>query len=241
MAQQRLAAKHLLLLDTGDAIVGDGLLGNQTRGEAIVDAMNLVGYDAMALGPYELSLGPALLRERIQEARFPVLSANVLWSDSGQLVAEPYVILIVEGHRVGVVGLTRVPGETPAGIEVLPPEEALSLVVPELVRLADTVILLTNLPFRPAMDLAQGMPDIDLLIAALPGQLPDRAIRLSNPGTLAVTAEQPLPKHTGRRVGRLVVTVASDGSLGNESWTSVPMGPEIVDNPGMAILLDAYR
>jgi 2',3'-cyclic-nucleotide 2'-phosphodiesterase (5'-nucleotidase family) len=203
--------------------------------------MNLMQYDAMALGPYELSLGPVVLRERIQEAAFPILSANVLDRSSGELVAEPYVVLKVGDHRVAVIGLTRLPKEALDKFEVLDPEQVLTQVVAELEGPADVVILLTNLPFRLAQELAQGLPGIDLLVAALPEQFPDRAVRLSNPGTLAISAEQPVPRHTGRWIGKLVAVLASDGTLGNESWTSVPMGPEIADDPQMAILLNKYQ
>jgi 2',3'-cyclic-nucleotide 2'-phosphodiesterase (5'-nucleotidase family) len=241
VAQQRLAADHLLLLDTGDALIGDGLLANSTMGQVIIDGMNLMGYDAMALGPRELSLGPVLLRQRLREAAFPILSANVQWSDSGQLVTQPYVILDIKGHRIAVVGLTRVPDQNVDGMQVLAPEEVLSQIVDETASQADTIILLTNLPFRPALELVEEVQHVDLLIAALPRQLPDRAVQSSNPGTLAVTAEQPLPKHTGRRVGKLDVTLASDGSLINQVWVSVPMGPGIADDPLMAAVLDEYR
>jgi len=43
----------LLLLDTGDALAGGKRLGDATQGQVIVDGMNLMGYDAMALGPLE--------------------------------------------------------------------------------------------------------------------------------------------------------------------------------------------
>jgi len=41
----------------GDALVGGGILGDITQGEAIVAGMNLMSYDAFALGPKELALG----------------------------------------------------------------------------------------------------------------------------------------------------------------------------------------
>lgn len=202
--------------------------------------MNLMGYDAMALGPKELSLGPALLRERIDEANFPILSANALWRDSRQLVAEPYVILTIGGHRIAVLGLTRLPDEELDGIDVAEPKEAVSFFVVEAANLADTLVLLTNLPLPSAIELAQDLEDLDLLVAALPGQLPQQAIRLSS-GALAIVAEQPLARHVGRRVGRLVVWLESSGSFSSESWSSVPMGSDIADDLEMAVLLDGYR
>jgi len=210
-------------------------------GEAIVAGMNLMGYDAMALGPKELSLGAALLQQRIGEAQFPMLSANVLWSNSRELVAKPYAVFRVDSQRVGVIGLTRLPDEALVDFEVLDPQVVLSRYVSEVGEKADTVVLLTNLGYRASLELVQAVEGIDLLVAALPAQLLDHATRVPGTETLAITAEQSLPRHAGRRVGRLVVTVGSDGSLSGESWRSVPMGSEIADDPEMRILLDEYR
>jgi 2',3'-cyclic-nucleotide 2'-phosphodiesterase (5'-nucleotidase family) len=222
-------------------LVGGGLLGDATRGEVIVAGMNLMGYDAMALGPNELSLGLDLLRQRMAEAEFPMLSANLVLSGTQDLVAQPYTILGVGDHRLGVIGLTRLPDVPQAGFEVLDPQETAARYVPEVTEQADIVLLLTNLKFWAGIALAEAVPGIDLVVAALPGQLPTQAMRLPGTGTLAITAEQPFPRHTGRRVGRLVVTVESDGSLTGESWTSEAMGNQLADDRLMKALLDGYR
>ena len=78
-------------------------------GEDIVAGMNLMGYDAMAIGPVELGLGAATLRQRLGEAEFPMLSANVLWSDDQGHVGDPYAILQAGSYRIGLIGLTRFP------------------------------------------------------------------------------------------------------------------------------------
>lgn len=212
-----------------------------TQGEVIVAGMNQMGYDAMALGPKELSLGPEVLGQRIAEAQFPMLSANAVLSATGELLAEPYTILEVSGYRLGIIGLTRVPAETLAGVRVMDPGAAAAEYVPRVAKQADAVVVLTNMGFRGALALAQAAPGIDLLIAALPGQLPTQAVPVPETGTLAVTAEQPMARHTGRRVGRLVVEVASDGSLADESWVSVPMDKTLADDLQMQVLLDGYR
>jgi len=230
-----------LLLDTGDALIGDGILGNLTQGEAVVAGMNLMGYDAMAVGAKELSLGVDVLRQRMAEAEFPMLSANVVLAESGDLLAQPYAILEIAGRRVGIVGLTRVPGEPLADYRVLDPEQAARQYVPEIAGQVDTVVVLTNMYYRKAMAMADTVPGIDLIVTSLNSQLPSLAVRTPVSGTLAVTAEQPLSKHTGRRVGRLVATLNSDGSLSGESWTSVPMDGTIADDQEMQRLLDRYR
>jgi 2',3'-cyclic-nucleotide 2'-phosphodiesterase (5'-nucleotidase family) len=229
------------VLDTGDALVGGGVLGDQTQGEVIVAGMNLMGYDAMALGPKELSLGLELLRQRMEEAEFPMLSANVLLTGTEELVAPPYAILDVGDHLVGIIGLTREPGQVMPGFQVLDPQEAAGRYLPLVAQEADTVVILTNLGYRQAEELAGAVAGIDLVVAALPNQLPSRAARLPATGTLLVTAEQPVTRHTGRRVGKLRVTMEADGSLTDEAWESREMDLQIPDNPEMQALLDDFR
>jgi 2',3'-cyclic-nucleotide 2'-phosphodiesterase (5'-nucleotidase family) len=231
----------VVLLDTGDALVGGGMLGDLTQGEAIVAGMNLMHYDAMALGPLELSLGLDVLRQRMQQAEFPMLSANVVVSGTEALVAQPYTVLDIGSHRLGVLGLTRLPAEPGNQFRVLDPQDAAARYLPELESQADVVVVVTNLPYTSGLALASALPGIHLLIAALPDQLPEQAVRAPETGTLVVTAEQSLPLHSGRRVSRLAVTAGEDGTLSGETWVSVAMGPEISDDPQMAQLLDKYR
>ena len=76
-------AEHVLLLDAGDTL-GDTLIAHQTRGSAVVAAMNALRYDAMVIGNHEPDFGSAALRARIGEARFPVLAANIENRYTGQ-------------------------------------------------------------------------------------------------------------------------------------------------------------
>jgi len=78
----------------------------QSQGKVIVDAMNLMGYDAMALGGADLQLGEDVLRRLIADARFAVLSANVIVQSTGELFTAPYTLLKIGGRKVGIIGLT---------------------------------------------------------------------------------------------------------------------------------------
>jgi len=228
------------LLDTGDALIGGGTLGDRTQGAAIVAGMNFMGYDAMALGPKELSLGVDLLKQRMDEAEFPVLSANAVLTSSGELVAEPYTIIEVDGHRVGVIGLTHPLTMPYNGFDVLPPQQAIEHYVPEVAWQVDTVIVLTNLEYQAALALAGAVPGIDLVVAALPDQSGPRLEGALGTGTLVAVADQALPKHSGRRVGVLTATIQADGSLTSQSWQSLWMDKGIADSPEMDTLLSKF-
>ncbi|RJP78807.1 MAG: hypothetical protein C4524_06055 [Candidatus Zixiibacteriota bacterium] len=101
-----------LLLDAGDIFSGT-LIGSQTAGQAVVEYMNAVGYDAMTVGNHEFDQGLAPLLALAAQARFPLLSAN-LKDSLGQPASfvRPYVIVETGGLRVALVGLT--PYSTPS-------------------------------------------------------------------------------------------------------------------------------
>lgn len=94
---------NVLLLDSGDAI-GDTFIASKTKGGAIIEMMNLAGYDAMTIGNHEPDFGMIELRARMAEARFPVLAANIR-DEQGRLFAKPFVIREVNGVKIGILGL----------------------------------------------------------------------------------------------------------------------------------------
>ena len=99
-----------LLLDSGDTIQGAPtqalvFAGRISDGsDPIVRAMNLIGYDAMAIGNHEFDFGVGRLEASRREARFPWLSANTLGPD-GEPAFAPYAVKEVAGVRVGILGL----------------------------------------------------------------------------------------------------------------------------------------
>ena len=52
----RAAGNHVVLVDNGDAIQGEPV-GTMTKGEAIIDLMNAVGYDIATMGNHEFDYG----------------------------------------------------------------------------------------------------------------------------------------------------------------------------------------
>ncbi|GAH31236.1 unnamed protein product, partial [marine sediment metagenome] len=80
-----------LLLDAGNAI-GPGSLVRFSNGLDQIKIMNQIGYTAMALGEMEFMYGPEALKKCIKEANFPLLSANVVYQDTGKYFSKPYSI-----------------------------------------------------------------------------------------------------------------------------------------------------
>lgn len=215
-------------------------MGEVTFGQVIVDAMNMVGYDAMALGVKELQLGRDVLERRIAEARFPIVSANACWR-AGEPIVDAYTVLAIGDHRVGVIGLTQPPDVPAEGFDVTDPADALARVLPEVAEVAHTIVLLTSLTPDEARVLAQRNPGLDLVIAGNAWSVPEEAERVAGTGTILVAADHPAQGHTGRQIGRLVATLTCDGAITMESWESVRMSKIIEDDREMARLLDRAR
>lgn len=237
MQTERDAATEVLLLDAGDALVGGGVLGDLSKGQAVLEGMELMGYDAMALGPKELGLGEERLEELLSTASFPLVSANVTHAADGRPVAPSHALIDVAGHRIAVIGLTRPEPEVPAAFLVEDPRAALERVVPEVAADAGIVIVLTNVDAETASDYADMVAGIDLVVAGLPLFAPTEVVETPTTGTRIVVAEQARPRHSGRRVGRLVARLTSAGSVEPESWETIAMDKTLADDPAMDELL----
>lgn len=68
--------------------------------------MNLVGYDAMAIGNHEFDNPLSVLRQQQKWAKFPLLSANIYQKSSGKRLFQPYALFNREGLIIAVIGLT---------------------------------------------------------------------------------------------------------------------------------------
>lgn len=163
-------ARKVLLLDGGDTI-GDTLIAARTEGRAIISAMNAIGYDAMVVGNHEPDFGRQALVERMREARFPVLAANIVNSETGKSFATPYRILDVNGVRVGVLGLSypntalTTARKNVASLAFRDGIETAREFVPRLRKEgAAIVIVLTHLGLSSDEQLARQVPGIDVIV-----------------------------------------------------------------------------
>lgn len=71
-----------------------------------IEALNHMGYEAMALGNHEFDNPLQLLDMQQKWAKFPFLSANIIHRKTGRLLVKPYTILNKNGLKFAIVGLT---------------------------------------------------------------------------------------------------------------------------------------
>ena len=132
IAAARIEKPDLLLLDSGDTIQGTPLAyfhnrKNNQPPDPTVLAMNALHYDAMAVGNHEYNFGLKVLEKARSEANFPWLSANTYRASTDKTAYQPYLVKVVGGVRVAILGLTT-PGvpywdnpENYAGLEFREP------------------------------------------------------------------------------------------------------------------------
>ena len=68
--------------------------------------MNLIGYDAMAVGNHEFDNPLSVLRQQEKWSKFPFLSANIYQKSSGERLFKPWAIFKRRGFKIAVLGLT---------------------------------------------------------------------------------------------------------------------------------------
>lgn len=242
ISSSRASSEGILLLDAGDSLLSDERqpVSLASKGALAVDAMNLMGYDAMALGERDLELGLAFLQDRMERAEFPFLSANLLLADSGNLFALPYVILPFGDFSVGIIGLTGISSPAPADFKVLDPFETVRGLLPQVTEQVDLVILLSHLGWAKNVELANMYPEIDLIIGGgtdAPGSQPYRS---NTTGTYLAQVELPSPGHVGRYVGHWQLSISADGQPQIDSWRLVSLDPQFQDDAQMLALLRRY-
>ncbi|MBW7983775.1 bifunctional UDP-sugar hydrolase/5'-nucleotidase UshA [Enterobacillus tribolii] len=95
----------VLLLSGGDINTGVPESDLQDA-EPDFRGMNLVGYDAMAIGNHEFDNPLSVLRQQEKWATFPLLSANIYQQGTQQRLFKPYAMFDRQGVRIAVIGLT---------------------------------------------------------------------------------------------------------------------------------------
>ena len=158
---------------------GDNRTGNpyndlyQPVSYPMVSMMNLIGFDASALGNHEYDSKVEGLAQVITLSHFPHLAANISCPPETGIQVLPYKVFDVKGVKVGVLGITQVgtlgiPDTSPenvTGLTFQQPEE----VIPQykwLTEQCDVNVLLTHVGFEVDVELAKQFPYYDLIVSS---------------------------------------------------------------------------
>ncbi|MCI0372398.1 MAG: 5'-nucleotidase C-terminal domain-containing protein [candidate division NC10 bacterium] len=222
--QVRAGERHVLLVDTGDILIGT-IMSSVFRGVPDVQAMNLLGYDALGVGSHEFDFGLAHLKTLAGQATFPFLATNITIPEGG--VLRPHLVKRVGPLSVGIIGLNG----REAYPDVFEPAVARQIAFTDPIAAAreavrhlrgqvDLLIALTHQETREDLELLRAVPEIDVvigghtegfggiatagssLVAGREGQVPQTVPELYPTGPVFVKAPR-----LGAAVGRLDLRV----------------------------------
>ena len=99
-----------IIVSSGDMFQGSAI-SNMTQGGVVVEAMNEIGFDAMAVGNHEFDWGIDVIKQynnKTSEVKsnFPIICANIYEKATDKPVdwCDPYVIIEKAGIKIGIIG-----------------------------------------------------------------------------------------------------------------------------------------
>lgn len=229
----------VLVFDTGNVLFGKEP-SNSSQGAVQIQAMNLMGYDAMAWGEIDLGATAEILRERLAEAKFAVLSSNLGPAD--RLPIQPYLLKELEGHTVAILAATAPQAaarRSTVGITltVAPPIEAISQTLAGLRAQADIVIVLSNLTHQENDSLAATVPGIDVILGAHDTQIKMGARAVAGPTGKVIIGST---YRQGQFLGVVTVQFDAQGQVVSFAAQDLSLLDKYADDPAMVELLAKF-
>ncbi len=163
-----------LLTDSGDIFQGTPE-GINTKGKAVVEIMNILGYDAVQVGNHEFDLGQEVLRGLSETADFSFLGANIIEDDTGVVPAylKKYLIKTLQGIKIGLIGVITSQMEKLilkqhiAGLKFSNPVKAINDNVKILQsKGAEIIVVLSHLGLDEDRKIADKLNDVDVVLGA---------------------------------------------------------------------------
>jgi 5'-nucleotidase len=169
---QREESPNTLLLDAGDLMTGSIICNIEYKGAnggALIEMMNLIGYDGMVPGNHEFDISATNFKALEEIAVFPILCAN-LAKDDTLVSGKSYHIYDMGGLKVGVIGITyhimkgMVLDPNLEGFESADPANIVDSLVSEIDPLTDVIIILSHNGLNYDRQLARAVGGIDLIV-----------------------------------------------------------------------------
>jgi len=228
-----------LLLDGGDTWQGS-LTALRTNGQDMVDAMNLLGPDAMT-AHWEFTLGIDRVTEIVDALPFPLLGANIFDAEWDEPAYEPYTLFERGGVTVAVIGQAfpympiANPGWMFPNLSFGVREERMQEVVSEAQEEgASLVVLLSHNGFDVDRKLASRVEGIDLILCGHTHDALPEPVTVGN--TLLVASGS-----NGKFVSRIDLEVDGSGLKAARHKLIPVFSDAIAPDPEMAALIARHR
>ena len=179
----RESAKNILVLDAGDLLFKkfskpvpeNELEAVIQKARLIIDCFNLMGYDAVAIGDDDLSLGKKFILELSKTSNVPFLSSNLIDEDSGKPFFQRYIIKEVNGLKIGIFSLLSpdvflgLSDPRKKGLIIRDPFETAQQIIGELGPQTDLIILLSHLGYPKDVEFTQKISRVHIIVGGHSG------------------------------------------------------------------------
>jgi 5'-nucleotidase / UDP-sugar diphosphatase len=234
--------KHFLLLHAGDALSGT-LYYSLFKGEAEAHLMNMLQFDAFAIGNHEFDDGNDTLASFLKKSQLPAISTNIITLTTDDLFSliKPYLIREIDGEQVGIIGLTTArktkessrPGDSVSfSDEITSTRSSVDALRQKGV---NKIILLSHYGYENDLALAAEVEGVDVIIGG------DSHSLLGDFSQFGLSSSGPYPTRTvspsgdpvcvaqawqyGRAIGKLDVTFDATGIVTScDGQTSLLLG-----------------
>lgn len=225
-------------------IAGDILQGTPMstvfQGQPDIECFNVMGVDAITVGNHEFDFGLDAFSRLKEQAKFPFLSANIVYKDTGALLCQPAASFKVSPEiTLSIIGvtteqlLTTTKPANVASLNVLDPDLAIDPIYAELAE-QGPVLLLSHCSAASDDFIARTYPGLAAIIGG-------HDHLLLNPRKLAGTVPIFQTFEKGRYLGRLELEIDPvTKKAAEELWTYYPITAEIPSDPEISGIVARY-
>ncbi|MBM3576771.1 MAG: bifunctional metallophosphatase/5'-nucleotidase [Alphaproteobacteria bacterium] len=165
---ERAKAKNIIVALAGDTL-SPSLTSSVDKGAHIIDLLNRVGLDVFTPGNHEFDFGEAVFYQRMSEAKFALLAANLRDASDHPLPGfADSKIIDVDGVKIGLFGLTddeAARRSSPGTLKLLPAIETAKLQAQALRDAgADLIVVITHSEWQDDLRLMKLGP-IDIVLS----------------------------------------------------------------------------
>ncbi len=237
----------VLVVDSGNLLFKHPIITANDAQEkitarGIAKAYAKMGYDAVAVGPRDLSAGIDFLKSETMR-HFPWISANLLDSNKAP-VFHPWLIKKKDGIKIGFIGLTKALPTPLTRFHVADWQKILPPILHTLSSKCDHIILLSNLNNGENYRIAKQYPMIDIIISA-DARVGNLGPLLNNNSLITQAASR------GKYMGNLAIwwgksrkwdlNSTRSSSASTFSAHFIPLGSYLPDNKEMKRLVDGIK
>ncbi|HTM57940.1 MAG TPA: multiheme c-type cytochrome [Candidatus Udaeobacter sp.] len=203
-----------------------------------MDAMKLIGTDAVAIGDRDLRFGYAKIHDRAVHDKLTLVCANLQLKSTKQPAFESAVVKKVGTVDVGIFGLISDKADLgPArdSLQALDPTVSAKRAIEELKKRGATVIvLLSQLGKVETEDLVATVDGVDVVIVG-------RNVPLVQKGRLIKNTTAVYGGEQGQYIGRTVVTLDEKRRAKAVDCETFILGPEVGEKKEIAALVQGFE